>query len=257
MGFNRLPTEQMIEITRPWIDPSKDRGLIEAIDRARGLLPLIEEVHRGLLRAQPPEDTSHPELLEIRRATVAADQIHDRKTRGTSYVLEGLAELTDDPAEAQRLEELQARLLNRGLSVVKLAPAAEAGEVELAEERLTAADRELLARLPGPGGTTLLQAHEARVVAGRELGELARRKATLSSRPAAAATAPTPADALRARNAWIRTVKVLVSALELQPLPDATRKQLLGPLQEAILKLLRRAPAAPAPTAPTAPVIPA
>ena len=82
---------------------------------------------------------------------------------------------------------------------------------ELTDRRLTKDDKALLGKLPTPSGT-LLDAHKARVKAGKELGDLEKERAFLETQ---VPVATTPADAVRARNLWIRTVNALVAATHL------------------------------------------
>jgi hypothetical protein len=238
----------MVTITGSWVDPATDRSFLKTLLQAGALLPSLDKAHLGLLQSQVAADQVAAALSDVQVAEAKVDVRHDRKSRGSFNVLTGFADLTDDPEKAAAYLALRDQIFPKGLEVVRWSYTDEAGEVELVDTRLSKDDKTLLGKLPTPDGT-LLDAHQARLMAGRELGELERKRAELETK---APGAPTAADAVRARNLWIRTVNAFVATLELEDaLSDEDRERILGPMrraeQKAEQKADRRAPSAPEP----------
>ena len=223
------------------------------------MLPSLDKAHNGLLDTQLAVGQVETELSLLQKAQAKLDVRHDRYVRGPYNVLTGLADLAESEAEAASYLNLRDTLTPHGLEVVRWSYTDEAGEADLVDSRLTKDDKALLAQIATPKGT-LLDAHKARVKAGRDLGDLEKRRAFLEAQ---ASTAATPADVIRARNLWIRTVNAFVAILALEEnLSDEDREKILGPLERAEQKADRKrasstepdltvvAPADPKPAAP-------
>ena len=229
----------MVTISGPWTDPTKDRPLVQSLPQAGALLPSLDLAHQGLLETQASSAQTNVELTRLQKAQGLLDSTHDRSTRGIFNVLTGFADLADDPEQAAAYLALRDAINPNGLEITRWSYTDEAGEAELLDRRLSSDQRALLAKLPAPSGT-LLDALEVRLKAGRELGALEKVRAGLEKRGPDVTTA---ADAVRARNAWIRTISAFVAILDLEPkLSEADRERILGPLRRAESRAERRAP---------------
>jgi hypothetical protein len=229
----------MVTLSGPWTDPTRDRPLVQSLLQAGALLPSLDIAHQGLLDTQASGAQTNVELSRLQKAQGLLDWTHDRKTRGVFNVLTGFADLAEDPEQAEAYLALRDAINPSGLEITRWSYTDEAGEAELLDRRLSAEQKALLAKLPAPSGT-LLDALEARLKAGRELGALEKVRAALEKRGPDVTTA---ADAVRARNVWIRTVSAFVAILDLEPkLSEADREQILGPLRRAEARAERRAP---------------
>ncbi len=237
MAKINLTSPTMVTVTTAWIDPKEERALIASLPQAGALLPSLEKAHQGLLTTQVSAEQVETELTLLQKAQAKIDVRHDRKIRGKYNVLTGFADLADNEEEAAAYLALRDSLTPHGLDVVRWSYTDEAGESELVDSRLTKDEKALLGKLPTPTGT-LLDAHKARVKAGKELGDLEKKRASLETQVSAATT---PADAIRARNLWIRTVNAFVATLALEEnLGDADRERILGPLMRAEQKADRK-----------------
>lgn len=237
MSLRDVATQSMVSVSGGWLDPVKgSRKEIESIPAAAALLPAIQAAHDGLLRTQAQDDSPSPALVANRQAAVAKDRLHDRKGRGLFLVLSGFADLADDEDLAASCLALRDRIFlpAAGLRVLGASYVEEAGEVEMVESRVTEQDRAQLKKLPYPEGK-LLDAHNARVKAGRALGNLERERTQLEAQAAgeAARTAIAPAAVLIARNTWIKGARALATVLELAAPSDALRLKILKPLDDA------------------------
>jgi len=227
----------MVTITTAWLDQKEERPLLASLPQAGALLPSLDKAHEGLLATQASADQTNDKLVALQKKAGKADVRHDRKIRGSYNVLTGFADLADTEEEAAAYLALRDALTPRGLDTVRMSYVDEAGEAELTDHRLTKDDKTLLGKLPTPNGT-LLDAFKARLKAGKELGDLEKERGILEAR---APIATTPADAVRARHLWIRTVNAFVATLDLEEgLSDADRETILGPLQRAEAKADRK-----------------
>jgi hypothetical protein len=242
MSLRDLSTQTMVTLSAAWLDPAHARSSIEALPTAAGLLPKVDTAHRRLLKAQPAraKPKTPPELTAIQVEQSETDVVHDRNARGAYNVLTGFAELADTDEQATAILGLRDKLFppERGLNVIKMSYADEAGEATLVEKRLTDEDRALLKKLPIPGGT-LLDAHKARVNAGKKLGDLDQQRVALEAKEALKAGIKS-GDALQARNGWIKVVRTLVDAIDLDEPSVTVRKRILQPLEDAERKAEKR-----------------
>jgi hypothetical protein len=237
MAKNNLSSPAMVTVTMAWTDPKAERPLLEALPQAGALLPSLEKAHKGLLDGQASMSQTNAALLTVQRAQAALDVRHDACIRGPYNVLTGFADLAETPEEAAVFLSLRDKLTPRGLDTVRLSYTDQAGEAELTEGRLTKEDRTLLGKLRTPTGT-LLDAHKTRLSTAREIGALEKQRAALETQAPATTT---PADAVRARNLWIRTVNAFVAILALEEgLGDEDREKILGPLTRAEQKADRK-----------------
>lgn len=235
MSLRDVSTPTMVSVSGGWLDPKKgSRKEIESIPAAAALLPVIQAAHEGLLRTQAQDDSPSPALVENRRSALKKDNIHDRKGRGLFLVLSGFAELVDDESLSAEYLALRDKIFlpATGLRILGASYVDEAGEVELVEQRVTAEDRAQLKKLPYPEGK-LLDAHNARVEAGRALGNLERERTTLEAEAEDAESAIAPADVLIARNTWIKAARALAMVIDVAAPSDAVRLKILKPLDDA------------------------
>lgn len=233
MRLKDFTTPTMVVVTGHWLDPNRDRPRIEALPRASGLLPVLEGAHDRLLTVQSMGKTALPALMALQKEQGLLDGTHDRKSRGGYNLLTALADLVDDPAEAEKLLALRDTMYPHGMRVVQWSYVDEAGEAELVERRLTNDDRDLLKQITYKGGT-LFDAHQKRVESARKLGELEKKKLALLDAQEAGNGKPMPGDVVKARNAWIRAVNAFLAVLDLEEgLSEADREELLRPLREA------------------------
>ena len=230
MSLKNLSTEAMVSVTAAWVEAGPERNLLQGCPKLAPLLPDVEAAHQNLLATQAGPEQQNAALAELQKQEADADALHDRKLRGIFNLLTGLADLADEPSEAQKHLALRDRLFPEGLAGVRGSYLAEAGSVELAGERLTDADRDLARALPVLQGS-LQQQIERWIEAGKNLGALERKRSTVSGVPG-----PTRADAARARNAWINVMNLFVGASGLE-------KKLDPQGREAIFGLLERAQA--------------
>jgi hypothetical protein len=204
MALKRLRTEEMVAISKSWVDPEHpDRLALGAVPALATLLPELDAACAGLhatYRAGP--GTARRQQLQDRQREL--DLEHDDVLRGIWFYLQSQVLITREPAARSELERLRERLLPEGLLAVNKSYREQAGQAALAAQQLTERDRERLAQMPMHDGRTLLDLVERWLALGAEIGALDRARAgDLRD------NVPRPAEALAARNRWIRTVNTM------------------------------------------------
>jgi len=211
-SLKEISAARMLSISEAWLDPARDRPKFEGLSSGKGLLDLIKSAHDGILATHKGDDPASREVSAISDKQSRLDKRHDRKIRAVYYILNGLAEASDDPNEVMDLIAARDELLPKGLSATKDSYLDEAGYVEIAAKRVSASSKALLKKIPLTRGVTLWTLVEQWFAAARELGTLEHQKDRLqANQPGGSAAA-----ALQARNTWIRVVRHLESTLELE-----------------------------------------
>jgi hypothetical protein len=214
MALKNLRTEVMLELSGAWLDPQRDRTFLEADPLLSGLLPKLVEAHEQLLAAEHEKSESdwEQQLEQLQREETEKDAYHDRKIRGTWWVLCGLAELSDNQLTKKSLLELRDTLLPGGLASVLRSYAEEAGEAQALEQRLSETHWQLLKSINLLEEQSLEHHVRQWVQAGHALGELEERRKqlyqdrSLFQRP--------HLTQLQARDQWVRVVMALVHLIQ-------------------------------------------
>ncbi|HEU4410210.1 MAG TPA: hypothetical protein VFS43_33450 [Polyangiaceae bacterium] len=242
MALKNMSTETMLALSAAWTDPQRDRPALGA-SVAAPLLPKLDAAHEGLAATAQPATAAEAEreLAELQAKEAEIDRVHDRKVRGTFYVLTGLAELADDPEVAESRLDLRDALIPAGLAATQRTYLEEAGDVEALPKRLDDDHREELGQVAVGDGRTLADEVDAWTSSARQLGELEAKRAELVAKRAAAAPERSSSVA-RARNRWARVVKAIAQAIELDDtIAPRLDEAFLTPLRLAEAKADRKA----------------
>jgi hypothetical protein len=242
MALRNLSTETMLALSSAWTDPQRDRPALEA-SVAAALLPSLDAAHAGLAATARPAVVaeSERELAELQAEEAQVDRVHDRKVRGTYYILTALAEYADDPDVAETRLALRDALLPAGLAATQRSYLEEAGDVEALAQRLDDGQREELGRFSAGDGRTVADEVDAWISSARKLGELEGKRAELVAKRSA--NAPARASSVAgARNQWIRVVDTVARAITLgDDVAPRLDEAFLTPLRLAETKANRKA----------------
>lgn len=204
MALRRMSTAEMVAVTSTMVDDAHpDRQAMAQTPALAALLPQVDDAHRGL-HATHQAGPGAVRLKQIQEQQKEIDVEHDDELRGIWAYLWALVYFARTAEEREPFLRLLRLLLPDGLAAVKKSYREEAGQAALAATRLTDADRALLQSLQIPGGRTMLDAVNLWLSLGAQLGVLDRERAGEAS-----GEGPTPADALIARNVWIRTIQTV------------------------------------------------
>ena len=252
MALKRLTTEEMVQLSGPWVTAGTDaRKAILAVPEMAGVLPKVEAAHQALHAAQP--GTDDPRLAKLQEEAAEEDVQHDTLVRGIHTFLTGLALLGGDTPAADVSSKLRDFLLPDGLETMQKTYRAEAGAAKLLETRL-AGDAGVKKQLKEITVHKKPLGHFVDLLLARanRLGELEDERAALES---AAAGPSDGARLVAARNQWIRAVNALVANADLAELDETKSRLIFGSLRLAEKKADRRGkvPAADAPEKEAAP----
>jgi hypothetical protein len=247
-NLKSLTTPTLISVLDAWIDPKAQRPAIEKLSRSAALLGDLEAARADLGATHAVDGKAPAALAKAQQKCAALDTEHDRIARGLDKGLDALAELAGDDDEATALRQARTEVLGKGGSaVVNWSYVDEATNTRLADERMSAATKKLLADTT-LGDHTVAKWVKAWQAAGKALGEAEAERAAIEAKGSGDQK---PADAVRARNKTIRAINAFLGLLDLDAPDDATRAALTGPLDAAIAKASKRAkPAAAEPVEP-------
>jgi hypothetical protein len=248
-NLKNLSNQAMVGASAGWVAPGEARTVLSGIPEVAGYLGRMDEAHAGLLRCQVTGETSSADarLKAMSDQAIALDTRHDLLVRGIDAVVEGnLLLLSAGGRPVGTLEALRQRLFPDGMKMVNRTYLEEAGEVEMARQRLGADDRALLSEIPIVEGH-LEEAVERWMSTGAELGELERERVR-AAEAEAADKGVSRADVVAARNRWIRVVRAILAGLELaEGLDESALSIILQPLRDAAAKAALKNKTQPSP----------
>ncbi len=246
MALRDLSTPVMVSLTSTWVDRNHgDHAALIAQPHSAGLVSSVEAAHGGLLAIQVNStESASARLVEVKAEQIAVSQRHDRMIHGVWWYLSAVAALTPSAEKAAELTALRDRLLPDGLSLKNTSYRDKIGAASLAHARITREDHTLLASQRTPIGT-LDDAVTGWFSEAARLGELEHERATIEPQGTA------PADVLRARNNWVRTIAAVRAALSLVEELPLTLGQMLQRIEDAEQKASPRVEPQPVVDTPT------
>lgn len=243
MALRNLSTETMLALSSAWTDPERDRPALEASAETAALLPKLDAAREGLAATARPALVieAERELAELQAEEVNVDRVHDRKLRGIFYLLTALAELADDPRDAEARRALRDALLPIGLAATQRSYLEEAGDIEALDQRLNDEQREELGRVPVDHGRTLADEIGAWTSSARKLGELEGKRAELAAKRSAKPS-DRASSVAKGRNRWIRVVDTIIRSIALNDvIAPRLDEAFVTPLRLAEAKANRKA----------------
>lgn len=264
MALKNLNPSAMLSISSSWVDPARDRPVIQSLPLASALLPALDQVNGNLIAKQYVRVTIEKEIAAVVDAELQADGTHDRSKRGVFTFLSALAELARDPGRAASYLDLRDCLMPLGLMETRRPYLEQVGDAEALPGRLDPEKRTLLASIETPEGP--LQSHvDTWIAAAGDLGRLEKRRAEIESQRSAGQSV-SAAEARAVKLTWIRVVRALVNLIEVdEAATPEIKDRILAPLYraEALADRRARGPVGddeddivPEPTDPTEPADP-
>jgi hypothetical protein len=239
MNLNVLTVSVMVLITREWLANPVIVAELTKHPLGAAIWNEIARIHKRVSEFRQQRMAIEAVLAELTEKLTHHGDIHDRKARALHNLLLFMAEATNDPALARNLRELDALLFPDQLRIIHMSYFAEAGAIIELEQRVTP---EILRTLESlrVGDQTLADIYREWVEAGHALGQCAQQRARVEASLSAHGSAAPQTRARKVRSAWIRGVRLLLDALDMLELSDATRERLLAPLQKGVRDAARR-----------------
>ncbi len=230
MALRYFTTEEMVALTTTWADPAhSDHALLISRPVLAALVPELIAAHDEVLAVAPPEVTTE-RLDEIRSEQGSVDDLHDRYLRGMYFRLQSEKQLTDDDEVSEQIDALQQLILPDGLANTQKRYREQAGHAERVEAQITDDQQTLLTQW-GVHDGTLADVFRNWLTQAARLGELDHeRNGTLVQ-----AETRRRSDNARARNRWVRVVRLLQQNAELlqEDGHDADIAELFGRIERA------------------------
>lgn len=266
MALRNLSAAAMVSVSSSWLDPARDRPLIEALVLVAPLLPALGQVHGDLLTKQHLRVSLESEIASLIEAEATVDGIHDSAKRGVHTLLSALAELAKAPERTAAYLDLRDRLMPLGMMEVRRPYLEQVGDAEALPARLDTNARALLESIDTPEGP--LKSHvDTWIAAAGDLGRLEKRRAEIEVQRTTGQSV-SASEAHSAKLTWIRVVRAMLNLIEVDPTATPEIKErILTPLYRAEALADRRVrgpvedgsddlPEVPEPGTPTEPVAP-
>lgn len=240
MALRNLSAATMVSLSSSWLDPARDRPLLEALGLVAPLLPALGQVHGDLLTKQHLRASLESEVASLIEAEATVDGIHDSAKRGVHTLLSALAELAKAPERTAAYLDLRDRLMPLGMMEVRRPYLEQVGDAEALPARLDTNARTLLQSIDTPEGP--LQSHvDTWIAAAGELGRLENRRAEIEVQRTTGQSV-SASEAHTVKRTWIRVVRAMLNLIEVDPAATpAIKDRILAPLYRAEALADRRA----------------
>lgn len=236
--FDHLDIDEMVALTKLWVEASPTREAFFAVPEIAPLHPKVVQVHEALLTAKSQRAPQN-ELKTLLEEETIVDSRHDHLARGIHAALEAQLHflLSQDPPDFLRAATCQAaqrKLFPMGLSIVNASLLAESGNTARVGRMLRAQEKALsdfLGTIPVLGSNkTLRDMVDAWIEAGTSLAELEHLRSSLALKEGAQGANTSPAAA---KKAWNRIVSQILLTLGVSDASAEVVQTLRGPFEQA------------------------
>jgi hypothetical protein len=237
--FEHLEIDEMVALTKPWVEASPTRDAFFSVPEIAPLHAKVVQVHEGLLTAKSQRAPQN-ELKTLLEEETIVDARHDHLARGIHAALEAQLHflLSQDPPDFLRAATCQAaqrKLFPMGLSIVNASLLAESGNTARVGRMLRGQEKALgdfLATIPAFGtNKTLRDMVDAWIEAGTSLAELEHLRSSLALKEGALVANASPATA---KKAWNRIVSQILLTLGVSDASAEVTQVLRGPFEQAV-----------------------
>ncbi len=230
MARKDLSVEHMVELAASWLDPARDRPILESDELLTGPLAIIERATKALLILRKQAGLTDMEIIRLTQEMTELDALHDRMARCVFYALDAGENLASDPTEIENHQKARLLLFPDGLNVTRRSYREQAGFARRVDEQLDAPTRQWLSGIILHGQPLDIVA-DTWFTTARTLGSRFADRETMRG-----TENPEGVRAIQIydeRNRWIRGVNTLIAMLEETAIPPETRRRLLVNLYHA------------------------
>ena len=241
MDLRLLSSETMHTLSRAWLADQSLWATLSTHPLGAAMRWEVENAHELIAQQQGQPTRLTAEIAELTDALWHCDEQHDSLARALHQLFDALIRTAKKPADAAWFHDTQKTLFPHGLSVINYSYADEAGAARAVKRAVTRDMYERLATVRF-NDHTLAELLDAWLLTGAKLEELVDKREHLQASIRAPLDVGLDLDSERtvARRRWIRTVRTLVSMLELLELSPATRALITDPLDQAMRQALKR-----------------
>lgn len=233
MDLRLLASETMLTLSQDWLADQSLWSTLSAHPLGAAMRWEVESAHELLAQQQGLPTRLSAEIAELTEALWRCDERHDSLARTLHQLFDALVRTAKEPADAAWFHDTQRVLFPHGLSVINYSYADEAGAAKAVQRAVTEEMRARLSAVPF-NEYTLAELLDAWLATGNTLDELVEKRDRLQASIRAPADVGSDGDRTIARRRWIRTVRTLLSMLELLEVPSATRASITAPLDQAM-----------------------
>jgi hypothetical protein len=207
MTLNRMTRAEMVSLTEPWVTTGHpERQTLETVLSA-GVVRFMESAHGDVLGTLDGAEAERVSGLSSDLG--ATNERHDDLARVVHYTLRAHEILNRRQPRGRAVADARAWLFPDDLSIVRAGYRESAGRAAARSSQLTPERQNVLAAIPVQGSNLLELVIEWNQV-GAQMGALHDQRAT-PGQAAAERVGPRPA-----RSRWIRAVKTVLGALEIE-----------------------------------------
>ena len=231
MTLHRMTRAEMVSITEPWVTPGHtERQTLEALLSA-GVIRFMESSHGDVLGTL--DATEAERVGNLSSDLGATNERHDDLARIVHFTLRAHEVLHRRQPRGRALAELRAWLFPDDLNIVIAGFRESAGRASARASQLTPERQSLLAGIPVEGSNLLTLVIEWNH-AGAQMGALHDQRAT------PAQTTAERVSPREARGRWLRAVKTVLNALEIEAETNAGARRILDRIANLRAEVARR-----------------
>ncbi|MEM9490047.1 MAG: hypothetical protein AAGC55_12945 [Myxococcota bacterium] len=238
MNLKVLSSETMLANSHVWLHNATLAGVMGEHELGRGVLGELRSVHEQLASTVGQRHYIDHRLRALTTTMAELDSQFDENASALYDLLGHLAGICPDPERTRQLYNARLLLFPHGLDIVRKSYSEEAGVVVEVTSRMTQEVSELLADTR-VDMLTLGDLYQRWITAGEQLGARVHERAELRSAIAQRELGHPVVSTRKAREAWIRTARVFLAAIDLLPLSDDERRTLTARLEGDIASALR------------------
>jgi hypothetical protein len=235
MTLHRMTRAEMVSVTEPWVTPGHaERQTLEAVLSA-GVIRFMESAHGDVLATLSAAEAERVGGLSSDLG--ATNERHDDLARIVHYTLRAHEILRRRQPAGRAIAELRAWLFPDDLNIVIAGFRESAGRATARASQLTLERQNLLAGIPVEGSNLLALVLDWNQ-AGAQMGALHDQRATPGQ------TATERVSPREARGRWLRAVKAVHNALEIEAETNAGARGILDRIANLRAEVARRLRAA-------------
>lgn len=231
MTLHRMTRAEMVSVTEPWVTPGHpERQTLDALLSA-GVIRFMESAHGDVLTTLNADEAARVDGLNSDLA--AANEGHDDLARIVYFALLAHEILRRRQANGRDIAELRAWLFPDDLHIVRAGFRESAGRAAARASQLTLERQTLLAAIPVQD-TNLLALVLEWNQAGAQMGALHDQRATPGQ------VAGERVGRREARGRWLRAVKTVLNALEIEAETNAGAQRIIERVENLQAEVRRR-----------------